>query len=62
MKKLHRSEKNKVFAGVIGGIAEYMDVDPVILRLVWIFLILATGIIPGVIAYFIAILVVPKKR
>ncbi|HMB17365.1 MAG TPA: PspC domain-containing protein [Candidatus Paceibacterota bacterium] len=60
-KKLYRSEDNKVFAGIIGGIGEYMDVDPTILRLVFIFLVMVTGIIPGVIAYFVAMLVVPKK-
>jgi len=32
MKKLYKSDTNKVFAGVIGGIEEYFDIDPVILR------------------------------
>jgi len=62
MKKLYRSEKNKVFAGIVGGLGEYMSVDPIILRLIWVFIVLITGIVPGVIAYLIAILVMPKKK
>lgn len=61
MKKLYKSNKNKIFAGVIGGIGEYFNIDPVILRLVWVLIIIFTGFIPGIIAYFISILVVPKK-
>jgi phage shock protein C len=62
MKKLYRSDTNKVFAGIIGGIGEYMEVDPVLLRVIWVVILLATGILPGVIAYFIAMLIVPKRR
>ena len=62
MKKLYRSEKNKVFAGIVGGLGEYMSVDPILLRLIWVFIVLITGIVPGVIAYLIAILVMPKKK
>ncbi|MEA2112544.1 MAG: PspC domain-containing protein [Patescibacteria group bacterium] len=62
MKKLYRSKENKVVSGVIGGIGEYFDVDPVILRLGWLLVLVMTAIIPGVIIYFIATFVVPKKR
>ena len=61
MKKLYKSKKNKVFAGIIGGIGEYLDVDPVALRIVWILLVVFTGLIPGIIAYLIAIFIVPNK-
>lgn len=61
MKKLYKSDKNKTLAGVIGGIGEYFNVDPVILRVVWIVIVLFTGLMPGLIAYFIAILIIPKK-
>ena len=61
MKRLYRSKDNRVFAGVIGGLGEYYDVDPVLLRLGCIFLIACTGFIPGIIAYIIAIFVVPEK-
>jgi phage shock protein C len=61
MKKLYRSGKNKMFAGVIGGIAEYYDIDIVILRLLWVLITVFTGFFPGIIAYIAAIFIVPKK-
>lgn len=61
-KLLYRSEKNKIFAGVIGGLGEYFDVDPTILRLLWLVILIATAIVPGVVVYVIAIFIVPKRR
>ena len=61
MKKLYRSDNNKIVAGVIGGVGEYFDVDPVVLRLLSVLILIFTGLVPGLIAYLIAILVVPKK-
>lgn len=62
MKKLYKSDKNKVLAGVVGGIGEYFKVDPVVLRVAWIVLVIFTGFAPGVVAYFLAIFIVPKRR
>ncbi|MFA6434943.1 MAG: PspC domain-containing protein [Elusimicrobiales bacterium] len=61
MKKLYRSKDNRVFAGIIGGLGEYYDVDPVLLRLGCIFLAAFTAFIPGIIAYIAATFVVPEK-
>jgi len=61
MKKLYRSRQNKIFGGIIGGIGEYFDVDPTILRLIFVFVILATGIIPAIVGYIIALFIIPKK-
>ena len=61
MKRLYRSETNKVLAGVLGGLGEYFDVDPVLLRLAFVFLLLATAIIPGMIAYLAAVFIVPRR-
>lgn len=61
MKKLYRSNKNKVWAGIIGGVGEYFDIDPVILRLLWLLIAVFTGFFPALIAYIIAIFIVPKK-
>jgi len=61
MKKLYRSRDNKVFKGIFGGLGEYFEVDPVILRLGYIFLVVFTAFVPGIIAYVIATLVVPEK-
>ena len=61
-KRLYRSKTNKVFVGICGGLGEYLDVDPVMLRLIWTLIVIFTGIFPGVIAYFIAIFIVPEKN
>jgi phage shock protein C len=61
-KKLYKSSTNKVIAGVCGGIAEYLEVDATILRLLWVIFVLFTGIFPGVIIYLIAALIMPTKH
>ena len=61
MKKLYKSKDNSVWAGVIGGVGEYFNVDPVLLRLVWVVVTLLTGFFPLLFAYIIAILIVPEK-
>ena len=59
-KKLYRSRDNKVVWGIFGGIGEYFDLDPVFLRLGWILITVFTGFAPGIVAYVIAALIVPK--
>lgn len=61
MKKLYKSEDNKIFAGIIGGVGEYFNVDPVILRLLWLLILISTAVVPGVIVYIVSIFVVPKN-
>ncbi|MFH1214520.1 MAG: PspC domain-containing protein [Candidatus Neomarinimicrobiota bacterium] len=57
MKKLYRSKKQRILAGVCGGLAEYFEVDPVIVRLIWIVLIVFGGV--GVLAYILAWIIIP---
>lgn len=59
IKKLYRSKKNRVIAGVCGGVAEYFDVDPTIVRLAWIVFSLLWG--AGILAYIIAWIIVPEQ-
>jgi phage shock protein C len=59
MKKLKRSTNNIVFTGLLGGLGEYFDIDPVVVRLIFLFFIFITGLFPGVLFYFIALLLVP---
>lgn len=61
MKKLYRSQHDKKFVGIIGGIGEYYDVDPTILRLAWLLFVICTGVVPGLVAYFVASFIVPKR-
>lgn len=60
-KKLYKSRENKVLAGVLGGVGEYFDVDPVLVRLVYLVFMLGTGVVPGAVVYLIAMLIVPEK-
>ena len=62
MKKLYKSKENKVVAGVVGGIGEYFNVDPVILRLAWLLVLVFTAVVPGIIIYLVATMIVPKKK
>jgi phage shock protein PspC (stress-responsive transcriptional regulator) len=57
-KRLYRS-RNRWFAGVCGGIAEYLNVDPIIIRIIWLLLSLAYGV--GVLAYIIAWILIPQN-
>ncbi len=57
-----RSKDNIVIAGVFGGLGEYFNIDPVILRLLYVFLAVFTAFVPAVIVYFIAVLIIPKKQ
>ena len=60
VKRLYRSNKNRVIAGVCGGIGEYFNIDPVILRIIWAVLIFGMGF--GILAYLLAWLIIPLKR
>lgn len=61
MRKLYKSDNDRILAGVIGGVGEYTDIDPTVLRLVYIVLAVMTGIFPCIIAYIIAVLIIPKR-
>lgn len=61
MRKLYRSKDNRIIAGVIGGVGEYLEVDPVLLRLIWVLILVFTGFVPGVIAYILAVIVIPEE-
>lgn len=60
-KKLYRSKTNKQLSGLCGGIADYFEMDASVIRLGWIVVTILTGIVPGIIAYFVAAIVVPMQ-
>jgi len=62
MKKLYRDDKNRIFAGIFGGLGHYTDIDPVLFRLGWLLVTIFTGFVPGTIFYLVAIVVIPKKH
>ncbi len=61
MKKLYKNEHDEVLTGMIGGIGEYFNVDPTVLRIAFVVLVLITGVFPGIIAYIIAYFLIPEK-
>jgi phage shock protein C len=61
MKKLYLSETDKKVGGVCGGIGETYDIDPTLIRLIFVFVDLATGIIPLLVAYVVAWAIIPKR-
>lgn len=61
-KILYRSSKNRMIAGVFGGLGEYLDVDPTILRLAWILITIFTGFILGIIIYLAAAIIIPQEK
>jgi len=61
MKRLYRSKTERIFGGVCGGIGVHLDVDPIIIRLIWVILTcLSLGI--GIVAYLVCWIVVPEEE
>lgn len=58
-KRLYRSRVERMIGGVCGGLGEYFDIDPTVVRLLFVFGTLLGG--PGVIAYLILLVVVPLE-
>ena len=58
-KKLYRSKSNRVIAGVCGGVAEYLNVDPTVIRVVWAIASLFAFV--GVVAYIACAFIIPEK-
>ena len=62
-KQLTLSATDKKLAGVCGGIAEYLDVDSTVVRLIWVALsVVPGGFVGGALAYFLAWIIIPKAH
>ena len=57
-KKLYRSTTNKTIAGVCAGLAEYLNIDPTIVRVIWALVALSGA---GLLAYLVCALIIPEK-
>lgn len=57
-KRLYRSRENRMICGVCGGIADYFNVDPTLIRM-GLVLLACTG--SGILAYFIAAIIIPDQ-
>jgi phage shock protein C len=58
-KRLYKIEEGKMLCGVCGGIGEYFNVDPTLIRLLWVVFCFAGG--SGLLAYIIAAIIMPPK-
>ena len=60
-KRLYRSRDETQLAGLCGGVGLYFEVDPVLVRLLYVLATLLTGVVPGLCAYLIGWLIVPLE-
>lgn len=58
-KKLYRTTNGKMIAGVCGGVGEYLNIDPTVIRLLWVLFAIFGG--GGILAYIIAALIIPER-
>ncbi len=58
-RRLYRSRSDRMVAGIAGGLAEYLNIDSTIVRLLFVFFALAGG--PGLLVYIVMLLVVPEE-
>jgi len=59
MKRLYRLRKDKIFGGVCGGLGRYFNIDPVIVRMLWVVFFLFGGV--GSLAYIIGWIIIPEE-
>lgn len=58
-KRLYRAKDDRMIAGVCAGIGHYFDIDPTLVRLIWVFLFFGAGF--GLVAYIICIIIIPEE-
>ncbi len=58
-KRIYRDKDNGVILGVCEGVGNYLNIDPVFIRIIWLFTFLTYGV--GIIAYLVAALLIPDK-
>jgi phage shock protein C len=61
-RRLTRSNRNKMIAGVCGGLAEYLDMDPTVMRVLYVLVSILSAAFPGVIAYLILMFLMPPPE
>ncbi len=61
VKRLYLSSTDKKLAGVCGGLGEYFEADPTIIRLATAVIAIITGVIPMLIGYLVAWMIIPRR-
>ncbi len=61
MKRLYRSKTNKMIAGICGGIGEYFDIDPTLVRIIYVIVSVFSIAFPGILVYLILWAIIPHS-
>jgi len=61
MKRIYRSKKNRMIAGICGGIAEILSIDPTIIRLAMVLAAIVTAVVPFLITYLVGWIIIPDE-
>jgi phage shock protein C len=61
MKRIYRSRSDRKIAGICGGLGELLNIDPTLIRLVIVFLCIATAVMPLLITYIMGWIIIPEK-
>jgi phage shock protein C len=59
--RLYRSRQDRIVGGVCSGLADRFDLDPSVVRILWVVLTLLTGFVPGAVLYLVMLVVVPEE-
>jgi phage shock protein C len=62
MKRLMRSNRHKMIAGVCGGIADYFNMDPTVVRILYVIVSIVSVAFPGILAYIIMWIIIPRSN
>jgi phage shock protein C len=60
-KKFKRNSKDKIISGVLAGVANWLNIDVTVVRIIWLVLLAFTGFVPGILVYVLASILVPIK-
>ena len=60
-KRLYRSESDRMIAGVLGGLAGYLRIEPSLTRIGYVLMTVLTGFVPGVFLYLVMTLIIPPE-
>jgi phage shock protein C len=61
-RRLTRSNRNKMIAGVCGGLAEYLDMDPTVVRVLYVLVSILSAAFPGILAYVVLMFLMPPPE
>lgn len=60
-KRIYRSRGDRMVAGVLGGVADYLGLDPSLVRLGYVLLLILTGFFPGIFFYLVMAIIIPAE-